>query len=59
MLSKDFYGKNGFVWWTGIVENDEDPLMLGSVQVRIIGIHNEDKNLVPDLSVILSRYQDE
>jgi hypothetical protein len=47
MLSKDFYGKNGFVWWTGIVENDEDPLKLGSVQVRIIGIHNEDKNLVP------------
>lgn len=51
MLSKDFYGKNGFVWWTGIVENDEDPLMLGSVQVRIIGIHNEDKNLVPTESL--------
>ena len=51
MLSKDFYGKNGFVWWTGVVENDEDPLMLGSVQVRIIGIHNEDKNLVPTESL--------
>jgi hypothetical protein len=51
MLSKDFYGKNGFVWWTGVVENDEDPLMLGSVQVRIIGIHNEDRNLVPTESL--------
>jgi len=51
MLSKDFYGKNGFVWWTGIVENDNDPLKLGSVQVRIIGIHNEDKNLVPTESL--------
>ena len=51
MLSKDFYGKNGFVWWTGVVENDEDPLMLGSVQVRIIGIHSEDRNLVPTESL--------
>jgi hypothetical protein len=51
MLSKDFYGKNSFVWWTGIVENDEDPLMLGSVQVRIIGIHSNNTNLVPTESL--------
>lgn len=47
MLSKDFYGKNGFVWWTGVIENIDDPLKLGSVQVRIIGIHSEDKSKVP------------
>lgn len=47
MLTKDFYGKNGFVWWTGVVENSDDPLKLGSVQVRIIGIHSEDKSRVP------------
>lgn len=46
MLTKDFYGKNGFVWWTGVVENDVDPLELGSVQVRIIGLHSEDKSKV-------------
>ena len=47
MLTKDFYGKNGFVWWTGVVENIDDPLKLGSVQVRIIGIHSEDKSKIP------------
>ena len=47
MLTKDFYGKNGFVWWTGLVENIDDPLKLGSIQVRIIGIHTEDKSKVP------------
>lgn len=47
MLSKDFYGKKGFVWWIGVVEDDLDPLMLGSVRARIVGIHNNDVNLVP------------
>jgi hypothetical protein len=51
MLTKDFYGKNGFVWWTGVVENIDDPLKLGSVQVRIIGIHSEDKSKVPTISL--------
>ena len=30
---------NSVKWFTGIVENREDPLMLGRVQVRIHGIH--------------------
>ena len=47
MLTKDFYGKNGFIWWVGLVEDDEDPLKLGSIRVRIIGLHSEDKSLVP------------
>lgn len=47
MLTKDFYGKNGFIWWVGQVEDDEDPLKLGSVRVRIIGLHSNDKSLVP------------
>ena len=25
---KDFAGKNGFIWWTGIVENRNDPLKM-------------------------------
>jgi len=47
MVTQDFYGLNGFVWWVGIVEDIRDPLQLGSVRVRIIGIHSEQKNLVP------------
>lgn len=50
MISEDFYGKKPFIWWTGIVENRMDPLQLGSVQVRIVGLHpieGPEKNLVP------------
>lgn len=51
MLNKDFYGRNGFVWWTGVVENNDDPLKLGSVQVRIIGLHSENRSEVPTESL--------
>jgi hypothetical protein len=51
MLTNDFYGKKGFIWWVGAVEDDEDPLKLGSVRVRIIGVHSEDTNLVPTESL--------
>lgn len=51
MLNKDFYGRSGFVWWTGVVENNDDPLKLGSVQVRIIGIHSENRSEVPTESL--------
>jgi hypothetical protein len=47
MITEDFYGKKQFIWWTGIVEDVKDPLELGSVRVRIIGLHSENKNLVP------------
>jgi len=47
MVSQDFYGVNGFVWWVGTVEDINDPLQLGSIRVRIIGVHSEDKMLVP------------
>jgi hypothetical protein len=43
----NFAGLNGFVWWTGVVENRNDPLKLGRCQVRIFGWHTEDKNLIP------------
>jgi hypothetical protein len=47
MIPQDFYGKRPFIWWIGIVEDVLDPLKLGSVRVRIIGLHSEDKKLVP------------
>lgn len=34
-------GKDGFVWWTGVVENRNDPLKLNAIRVRIIGWHSE------------------
>jgi murein DD-endopeptidase MepM/ murein hydrolase activator NlpD len=35
-----FMGKNGFVWWIGVVEDAADPHGLGRCKVRIIGWHN-------------------
>lgn len=42
MYDKNFYGMNGFVWFTGIVENRLDPLMSDRVQVRFYGYHTAD-----------------
>jgi hypothetical protein len=47
MIPNDFYGKKQFIWWTGVVENVVDPLNLGSLQVRIIGLHSLNKTQVP------------
>jgi hypothetical protein len=44
---KDFAGKNGFVWWTGVVEDRQDPLKLGRCRVRCVGWHAEDKSHLP------------
>lgn len=45
--SKDFAGKNGFIWWVGVVEDRQDPLKLGRCRVRCIGWHAEDKMRLP------------
>ena len=37
----------GLKHFVGVVENRKDPLQLGRVQVRIFGIHAEDKTAVP------------
>jgi hypothetical protein len=47
MIPNDFYGRKQFIWWTGVVENVVDPLNLGSLQVRIIGLHSLNKTQVP------------
>ena len=46
-LDKNFMGLDSFVWWFGIVENRQDPLGLGRVQVRIFGWHNESLTEIP------------
>lgn len=39
-------GKDGFVWWQGVVEDVDDPLMLGRCRVRCLGWHTDDKSLI-------------
>lgn len=46
-MNNNFMGKDGFVWWTGVVENRNDPLKLNAVRVRIIGWHSESLSDMP------------
>jgi len=40
-------GLGGFYWFTGVVEDRNDPLKVGRVKVRIIGAHTSDKTILP------------
>ena len=35
----NFVGKDGFYWWIGEVEDNEDPLQLGRVKVRVLNYY--------------------
>jgi hypothetical protein len=45
--NKDFAGRNGFIWWVGVIEDRQDPLKMGRCRVRCIGWHAEDKMRLP------------
>jgi hypothetical protein len=47
MDSNHFMGLDGFVWFTGVVEDRNDPAKLGRVRVRCLGFHTDDKNDIP------------
>tara|TARA_R100000734_G_C3316336_1_gene108790 strand:- start:759 stop:1328 length:570 start_codon:yes stop_codon:yes gene_type:complete len=48
MRYKNFTGKDGFVWWYGVVEDVDDPEFLGRCKVRCIGYHpSKNKGTVP------------
>lgn len=42
-----FMGKDGFVWFVGVVEDRQDPQKLGRVRVRCLGHHTEDNVKLP------------
>jgi hypothetical protein len=47
MAGNHFMGLDGFVWFTGVVEDRNDPAKLGRVRVRCVGFHTEDLNNIP------------
>ena len=42
-----FMGQDGFIWFVGVVEDRNDPELLGRVRVRCLGFHTEDLNSLP------------
>ena len=47
MADNNFLGFNNFIWFTGVVEDRTDPFFLGRVRVRCVGIHTQDKQVLP------------
>jgi hypothetical protein len=55
---ENFIGKDGFVWFIGIVEDRADPLGLGRCKLRIFGWHTDNTSELPttDLPWALPMY---
>ena len=47
MQTEHFQGKDGYIWWLGVVEDRKDPMFLGRCRVRILGWHTADKAELP------------
>jgi len=47
MADNNFLGFNNFIWFTGVVEDRNDPHKVGRVRVRCVGIHTHDKEVLP------------
>ena len=47
MKENYFMGQDGFVWFTGVVEDRNDPSKLGRVRVRCLGFHTESLEDLP------------
>lgn len=43
----NFLGKDGFNWWYGVVEDNNDPLKTGRARVRIFGYHTDNLQELP------------
>ena len=44
MFVPNFVGPNGFIWFIGTIEDNNDPLRIGRIKVRCFGYHTDDKN---------------
>ena len=44
---QNFMGMDGFIWFTGVVEDRNDPSKLGRVRVRCVVHHTDDKSKIP------------
>jgi len=44
---KNFLGRNGFLWFIGVVEDRMDPEYTGRVRVRCLGHHTSNNNVLP------------
>ena len=51
MQENYFMGLDGFVWFTGVVEDRNDPSKLGRVRVRCLGFHTEDLTKIPTIDL--------
>ena len=47
MNNENFMGLGGFLWFSGVVEDRQDPLKTGRLRVRILGHHTENKQTLP------------
>ena len=50
-MSNYHMGMDGFVWFTAVVEDRNDPAKLGRVRIRCLGLHTEDKLEIPTESL--------
>ena len=47
MIDNNFLGRNGFLWFVGVVEDRGDPQKVGRVRVRCLGYHTSNKEKLP------------
>ena len=47
----EYMGRDGFIWFIGVVEDRNDPLELGRVRVRCLGYHSADLSEIPTSSL--------
>ena len=46
-MKNNFIGMDGFIWFLGVVEDRQDPYLIGRVRVRCFGHHTGDKVILP------------
>ena len=45
-MNTGFLGRDGFIWFVGVIEDRHDPEKLGRVKVRALGYHTSDKQKI-------------